>query len=141
MLVASSLIGIACTLAMRPAAYVSTGYALIVPGLVVSGIGQGIVWTVMWIAASSAVAHHEQGITSGKVSTTLSMGSAIGLAVLVALTNAALSGFTSELLRSHLAQGVRRAFYLAAAGMALGLLIALALSRKAANVAQSGEAA
>ncbi|HFP9222560.1 TPA: hypothetical protein ACTXAA_004143 [Raoultella planticola] len=114
----------------------STGYALIVPGLVVAGIGQGIVW----MAATSAVAHHEQGITSGKVSTTLSMGSAIGLAGLVALTNAALSGFTSELLRSHLAQGVRQAFYLAAAGMALGLLIALAWSRKAANIAQSGEA-
>lgn len=136
MLAASSLIGIACTLAMRRAAYVSTGYALIVPGLVVAGIGQGIVW----MAATSAVAHHEQGITSGKVSTTLSMGSAIGLAGLVALTNAALSGFTSELLRSHLAQGVRQAFYLAAAGMALGLLIALAWSRKAANIAQSGEA-
>lgn len=140
-LVAGSLIGIAGTLAMAPAAYVGAGYALIVPGLVISGIGQGIVWTGMWIAASSGVAHHEQGIASGMASTTLNVGNAIGLAVLVALANAGLSGLTGEQLRSGLAQGAQQAFYLAAAGMALGLLIALTLPREATNAAQSSEAA
>lgn len=140
-LVAGSLIGIAGTLAMAPATYVGAGYALIVPGLVVSGIGQGIVWTAMWIAASSGVAHHEQGIASGMASTTLNVGNAIGLAVLVALANAGLSGLNGEPLRNGLAHGAQQAFYLAAAGMALGLLIALTLPRSAAKSAQSGETA
>ena len=140
-LVAGSLIGIAGTLAMASAAYVGAGYALIVPGLVISGIGQGIVWTAMWIAASSGVAHHEQGIASGMASTTLNVGNAIGLAVLVALANAGLSGLTGEPLRNGLAQGAQQAFYLAAAGMALGLLVALTLPRKVANAAQSGAVA
>lgn len=136
-LVAGSLVGITGTLAMAPAAYVGAGYALIVPGLVLSGIGQGIVWTAMWIAASSGVAHHEQGIASGMASTTLNVGNAIGLAVLVALANSGLSSLTGEPLRSGLALGAQQAFYLAAAGMALGLLVALTLPRKAANAVQS----
>ena len=59
-------------------------YLAIVPGLILSGIGQGIVWTGMWIAAASGVHHDEQGIASGMASTTLSVGNAIGLAVLIA---------------------------------------------------------
>ena len=136
-LVAGSLVGIAGTLAMAPAAYVGAGYALIVPGLVLSGIGQGIVWTAMWIAASSGVPHHEQGIASGMASTTLNVGNAIGLAVLVALANSGLSSLTGEPLRSGLARGAQQAFYLAAAGMALGLLVSLTLPRKAGNAVRS----
>ncbi|WP_075258204.1 MFS transporter [Herbaspirillum camelliae] len=139
-LVVGSLAGIVGTLAMAPATFVGAGYVLIVPGLVISGVGQGIVWTAMWIAASSGVAHHEQGIASGMASTTLNVGNAIGLAVLVALANAGLSGLHGEPLRSGLAQGAQQAFYLAAAGMVLGLLIALTLPRKAVNATQSGEA-
>ncbi|MEC5318135.1 hypothetical protein VSX61_04200 [Brenneria populi subsp. brevivirga] len=91
--------------------------------------GERIVWTAMWIAAASGVAHHEQGIASGMASTTLNIGNAIGLAVLVALTHSGLSEPAGEPLRNALA---RQAFLLAAAGMAIGLLIALILPRKAA---------
>lgn len=129
-LVVGSLIGIIGTLAMAPASFVGASYAGIVPGLVLSGIGQGIVWTAMWIAAASGVAHHEQGIASGMASTTLNMGNAIGLAVLVALANAGLSDLTGDSLRNGLADGAQHAFYLAAAGMVLGLLVALTLPRK-----------
>jgi hypothetical protein len=99
-------------------------------------IDQSIVLTGMWIAASSGVAHHEQGIASGMASTTLNLGNAIGL---VALANARLPGFADESLRSGLSQGAQQAFYLAAAGTAFGVLITLTLPRKAANAAQSGE--
>ncbi|MBP2845596.1 hypothetical protein J8655_08920 [Dickeya oryzae] len=102
-------------------------------------IDQSIVLTGMWIAASSGVAHHEQGIASGMASTTLNLGNAIGLAMLVALANAGLPGFADESLRSGLSQGAQQAFYLAAAGTAFGVLITLTLPRKAANAAQSGE--
>ncbi|AHG20711.1 MFS transporter [Chania multitudinisentens RB-25] len=137
-LLLGSLIGIAGTLAMAQAAVANASYMMILPGLIVSGIGQGIVWTAMWIAASTGVAHHEQGIASGMASTTLNVGNAIGLAVLVALANSGLSGVSGELLRSGLAQGAQQAFYLAAIGMALGLLVALTLPNKRQNSAQSG---
>ncbi|MBB5802770.1 MFS family permease [Saccharothrix ecbatanensis] len=57
----------------------------LVPGLVVMGVGQGIAWTAMWIAAASGVAQEEQSIASGMASTTQQIGYAIGLAVFVAI--------------------------------------------------------
>jgi EmrB/QacA subfamily drug resistance transporter len=129
-LVVGFLIGIVGTLALAPAAFVGAPYAYIVPGLVVSGIGQGIVWTAMWIAAASGVAHHEQGIASGMASTTLNVGNAIGIAVLVAFANRGIGGLQGDALRDGLAGGSQHAFYLATAGLVLGLLVSLALSHK-----------
>lgn len=129
-LIVGFLIGIVGTLALAPAAFVGAPYAAIVPGLVVSGIGQGIVWTAMWIAAGSGVAHHEQGIASGMASTTLNVGNAIGIAVLVALAIRGVGGLEGDALRGGLALGAQHAFYLASAGLVLGLLVALTLPRQ-----------
>lgn len=126
-------VGIVGTLALAPAAFVDAPYAYIVPGLVVSGIGQGIVWTAMWIAAASGVAHHEQGIASGMASTTLNIGNAIGIAVLVVFANRGIDGLQGDALQEGLASGTQHAFYLATAGLVLGLLVSLALPRKAAD--------
>lgn len=49
-------IGIVGTLLIPLGAYTGSSYLMIVPGLVISGIGQGITCTGMWIAASSGVA-------------------------------------------------------------------------------------
>ncbi|MDX7817960.1 hypothetical protein SJS43_02480 [Aeromonas caviae] len=68
---------------------------------------------------------------------TLTVGNGIRLAVAVA----GLSGLTDTPLRSDLVQRAQQAFHLAAAGMALGLLMALTLPRSAVKPAQSGEAA
>lgn len=128
-LVAGFVIGIVGTLALAPAAFVGAPYAAIVPGLVVSGIGQGIVWTAMWVAAASGIAHREQGIASGMASTTLNVGNAIGIAMLVAFANRGIGGLQGEALREGLAVGTQHAFYLAAAGLVLGLLVSLFSSR------------
>lgn len=82
------LIGIAGTLALALASAVfsSTSYANMIPGMVISGTGQGIIWTAMWIASGSGVIHNEQGIASGMASTTLNVGNAIGIALLIALS-------------------------------------------------------
>ncbi|QCI67323.1 MFS transporter [Phreatobacter stygius] len=85
-LLAGMTVGAFGTAAMVAGAGLDSGYAVVVPGLIVSGIGQGITWTAMWIAAASGVAHDEQGVASGMASTTLNVGNAIGLAILVALT-------------------------------------------------------
>lgn len=120
-------IGAIGTLMMVPGAYPDSSYLTIAPGLVVSGIGQGIVWTAMWIAAASGVDHDEQGVASGMASTTLNVGNAIGLAILIAIANAGTAGLAGDMLHAAMAGGARLAFILAAAGIVLSFLIALAL--------------
>ena len=106
-------------------------YLAIVPGLVLSGIGQGIVWTGMWIAAATGVRHGEQGVASGMAATTLSIGNAVGLAILIAVANAHTIGLGNTAHREAVASGIRVAFGLAAGGILVGLLAVFALPRKA----------
>lgn len=114
---------------MVPGASADASYLLIVPGLVVSGIGQGIVWTGMWIAAASGVHHDEQGVASGMASTTLNIGNAIGLAVLIAVANAHVGGLTGDALTIAVGEGMQQAFWLATAGTVVSIFIALAVQR------------
>lgn len=109
------------------------GYGLLVPGLVVSGVGQGIVWTAMWIAAATGTAAHEQGVANGIASTTLNIGNAIGLAVFTALADLGTEGKTGEALRVATADGEFFVVLLTAAGMLAGLLVTLALRRPSAE--------
>ena len=117
------LIGIAGTLALALAAFSGASYAVILPGLVISGTGQGIVWTAMWIAAGSGVAHNEQGIASGMASTTLNVGNAIGIALLIAFSGSGAAPLQLDAAAGGLAPALRLAFYLAATGQVAGLLI------------------
>ena len=84
-------------------------YLALVPGMIVSGAGQGLVWTAMFIAVSTGVAPAEQGVANGLATTTLNIGEAIGLALLVAVAHAA---------------GSQAAVAIAAAGMATGIALA-----------------
>lgn len=122
-------IGIVGTLALALGFGTDSSYLTAVPGLIVSGVGQGIVWTAMWIAASAGVAPREQGVASGMASTTLNLGNAIGLAILIAIANAGTDGLTGDQLRAATADGSRTAVILAAIGILLGTIIALALPR------------
>ncbi|MCP2259214.1 drug resistance transporter, EmrB/QacA subfamily [Streptoalloteichus tenebrarius] len=124
------LVGVVGTVVMLLGFAPGAGYLVIVPGLVVSGVGQGITWTGMWIAAACGVAPGEQGVASGMASTTQNVGNAVGLAVLVAVANSGLGEATGEQLRSATADGMRVAVFLAAAGMVVGALVALALPRR-----------
>ncbi|MGH3244548.1 MAG: MFS transporter [Spirillospora sp.] len=109
------------------------GLLVAVPGLIVSGVGQGITWTAMWIASATGVAPEQQGVANGMASTTLNLGNAVGLAVLIAMANAGLDGRTGEGLRVAIADGSRTAVLLAAAGMLFGLLVTFALPRLTAS--------
>ncbi|AKU93973.1 putative membrane transport protein [Labilithrix luteola] len=131
-LIAGMLAGAIGTALLVPGATVESSYLSIVPGLVVSGVGQGIVWTGMWIAAASGVHHDEQGVASGMASTTLNVGNAIGLAILVAVANRHVLGDDGAASKSTLAQGAQLAFWLAAAGILASVLVALALPKKPA---------
>ncbi|EIV93483.1 MFS transporter [Frankia sp. QA3] len=111
-------------------------FATLLPGLILSGVAQGTVWTAMWIAAASGVAAQEQGVASGMASTTLNIGNAVGLAVLVAIATADITDQQGDRLRADLADGTFTAVLLTAAGLVIGLLlVALALPRTRAAAA------
>ncbi|MER6361753.1 MFS transporter [Kitasatospora sp. NPDC001527] len=103
------------------------GYLALVPGLVVSGVGQGVVWTAMWIAAAAGTAAREQGIAGGAASTTMNLGNAIGLALFTAVADAGTDGPGGEGLARATADGGFLVVLLAAAAVLLGLLLALVL--------------
>ncbi len=128
-LAAGFAIGIPGTALLALAFSPDASYATAVPGLVISGVGQGIVWTAMWIAVSTGVAAREQGVASGMASTTFNVGNAVGIALLAALANRGLDDRAGEALRIATADGGRTAVLVATAAMALGLVLAWALPR------------
>ncbi|MGV9315105.1 MFS transporter [Streptomyces sp. NPDC003691] len=102
-------------------------YARLLPGIVLISLGQGATWTGMWIMASTGIPAQDQGIASGLASTTLQVGGAVGLAVLVAVGGTGSPGLTS----AELLDGIRAAAYVIAAGVCLGAVALLPLRRQA----------
>ena len=114
---------LALGLAMSP-----TGtYTDLIPGLVLLSIGDGFVFTAMFIAVGTGVADREQGIASGMASTSTSIGAAVGLAALVLVANSGTGGLTGETLRTAVADGLGTAVLVVAAGIAVIALVALNL--------------
>jgi len=131
-LVTGLVIGAVGTALMALGTTADSSYVSIAPGLIISGIGQGIVWTAMWIAAASGVHHDEQGVASGMASTTLNVGNAIGMAALIAVANSHVGGLSGDALKLAVADGIQVAFWLAAAGVAVSLVFVMALPKKPA---------
>ncbi|MFJ7134757.1 MFS transporter [Streptomyces fungicidicus] len=102
------------------------GYPILLPGVILLSLGQGIAWTAMFVAATSGVDAHHQGIASAMASTTQQIGSAVGLAILVAIANAGVHTTTGP----DLVPGLRTAGFTAAALTLLGVAIALTLRRR-----------
>ncbi|WP_439679620.1 MFS transporter [Embleya sp. MST-111070] len=112
-------------------------YLDLVPGLLVFGLGQGVVYTTMFAATATGVPAPEQGVASGMASTGQQIGGAMGLAVLVALANSGTGGGRSgEALRVATAHGLRVAVFGAAVGAGAAALVALNFRR-----AESGDRA
>jgi len=98
----------------------------VMPGMLLLGLGSGIAFNPLLLAAMSDVAPSESGLASGVVNTAFMMGGALGLAVLASLAagrSAALTAGGSGLPAAlnggyHLAFVIGAVFALAAAGMA-----------------------
>jgi EmrB/QacA subfamily drug resistance transporter len=108
-------------LAMAP----DGSYASLLPGLVAVSIGDGIVFTAMFIAAATGVADRDHGVASGIASTATGVGAGVGLAVLVLVANSGSHGLAGEALRLAEADGIRTAVFCIAGGIGLTFLIAL----------------
>jgi hypothetical protein len=90
-------------------------------------IGDGVVFTSMFIAAAMGVTHREQGIASGIASTGAGIGAAVGLAILVLVANSGTQGLLGEGLRIATAEGISTAVFVVAGGILLTLVIALSV--------------
>ena len=126
-LVAALIIGALGALALGVAMSPNGSYAELIPGLILLSIGDGVVFTTMFIAAGTGVADREQGIASGIASTSTSIGASVGLAGLVLVANSGTDGLSGEALRIARADGLSTAVLVVAAGIAAIALVALTL--------------
>jgi len=103
-------------------------YLALVPGLVAVSIGDGAIFTAMFIAAAMGIPDRQQGVASSIVSTGSGVGAAVGLALLVLIANARIGDLAGEELRIAAAEGIARSTFAIAGGIALTLLIVIGRS-------------
>ncbi|EKS9799320.1 MULTISPECIES: DHA2 family efflux MFS transporter permease subunit [Burkholderia] len=127
--IAAGLLIAACGLALFSRAPVDGGFVWhVLPGMTLLGIGAGVAFNPMLLAAMSDVDPADSGLASGIVNTAFMMGGALGLAVLASLAAAR----TDVLAATHapldaLNGGYHAAFAFGAAFAAAAALIGLAL--------------
>jgi MFS family permease len=131
-LVVGALGAVALGLAMSP----HGSYTALIPGLILLSIGDGVVFTTMFIAAGTGVADAEQGVASGIASTSTSVGAAVGLALLVLVATSGTDGLSGETLRIATADGLSAAVLVIAGAIAVTALVALNLRPDARAHAQ-----
>ena len=68
----------------------------VLPGMILLGIGAGIAFNPVLLAAMSDVAPQESGLASGVVNTAFMMGGALGLAVLASIAASRTSTLTAS---------------------------------------------
>jgi EmrB/QacA subfamily drug resistance transporter len=127
---AAGLVLAALGLALFARAPVGGDFAVdVLPGMLLLGLGAGIAFNPVLLAAMSEVPVSDSGLASGVVNTSFMMGGALGLAVLASLAAARADGATSAGIDAaaaltagyHVAFMVGAAFALLAA--ALGALL------------------
>jgi MFS family permease len=114
----------------------------VLPGMLLLGLGAGIAFNPMLLAAMSDVAPSESGLASGVVNTSFMMGGALGLAVLASLaaarsTAAVAAGATPA---QALTSGYQLAFMIGAAFALVAGLLGAALLRTAPAAQTAGAA-
>ncbi|AYQ37482.1 DHA2 family efflux MFS transporter permease subunit [Burkholderia aenigmatica] len=127
--IAAGLLIAACGLALFSRAPVDGGFVWhVLPGMTLLGIGAGVAFNPMLLAAMNDVDPADSGLASGIVNTAFMMGGALGLAVLASLAAAR----TDVLAATHaplvaLNGGYHAAFAFGAAFAAAAALIGLTL--------------
>jgi EmrB/QacA subfamily drug resistance transporter len=114
------------------AAGMATGASFwtVLAGLFVWGLGGGLTFPAMFVAAASGVAPGEQGVASALATTSQQIGGAIGLAVLVAIANAGLDLHPGAApAPAAVVEGIRVALWIGGIASMAGGLLAFLLKR------------
>ncbi|VWM10721.1 DHA2 family efflux MFS transporter permease subunit [Burkholderia lata] len=128
--IAAGLLIAACGLALFSRAPVDGGFVWhVLPGMTLLGIGAGVAFNPMLLAAMNDVDPADSGLASGIVNTAFMMGGALGLAVLASLAAARTDALTAANVAplDALNGGYHAAFAFGAAFAAAAALIGLAL--------------
>ena len=112
----------------------------VLPGMVLLGIGVGLAFNPVLLAAMSDVDQSELGLASGVVNTAFMMGGALGLAVLASLAAAVTEGLieTGATHPAALTGGYHAAFIAGAVFAGLAALLAAVLLRAVKAPAEGG---
>ncbi|WP_322081985.1 DHA2 family efflux MFS transporter permease subunit [Burkholderia sp. BCC1972] len=142
--ITAGLLIAACGLALFSRAPVDGGFVWhVLPGMTLLGIGAGIAFNPVLLAAMSDVDPADSGLASGIVNTAFMMGGALGLAVLASLATARTDalGAAQAAPLAALNGGYHAAFAFGAVFAAVAALIGLALRiRRQATVESVGPA-
>jgi hypothetical protein len=106
----------------------------VVPAMTLLGIGAGIAFNPLLLAAMNDVPASDSGLASGMVNTSFMMGGALGLAVLASLAAAKSSHAVAAGLKAAAAlnAGYHLAFSVGAAFVILAAVLGFVLFKKAA---------
>uniref|UniRef100_C6BL00 Drug resistance transporter, EmrB/QacA subfamily n=2 Tax=Ralstonia pickettii TaxID=329 RepID=C6BL00_RALP1 len=114
----------------------------VLPGMVLLGLGAGVAFNPVLLAAMSDVAPDESGLASGVVNTSFMMGGALGLAILASLAAArteSLAGANADAVTA-LNGGYHLAFMLGAGAAVLASVLAAVFVRTRAHGPAQGDA-
>ncbi|UHL65928.1 DHA2 family efflux MFS transporter permease subunit [Paralcaligenes sp. KSB-10] len=97
----------------------------VLPGMILLGLGAGMAFNPVLLAAMSGVAPGESGLASGVVNTSFMMGGALGLAILASLASARTNALHASGVDALAAlnSGYHRAFAVGAAFAAMAALL------------------
>jgi hypothetical protein len=129
---AAGLLLAAMGLALFAVAPVDGDFTLhVLPGMLLLGLGAGMAFNPVLLAAMSDVGPHESGLASGVVNTSFMMGGALGLAVLASLAAARTDGLAAagNAAVAALNGGYHLAFGVGAASAALAALVSATFIR------------
>ncbi|WP_052066441.1 MFS transporter [Rhodococcoides fascians] len=105
---------------------VDGSYWAVLPGVLVWGTSAGLAFPALFVSVSTGVPPQRQGVASALASTAQYLGSAVGLAALVAVANAGLGPDASA---DSIVDGLRLAGWIAAAVTLVGACLAAAVLR------------
>ena len=128
----------AAGLALFARAPAAGSYVLdVLPGMVLLGLGAGVAFNPVLLAAMSDVAPDESGLASGVVNTSFMMGGALGLAILASLAAARTDNLAAA--GADAATALNGGYHLAFLLGAIAALLACALARALVRTRTHGQ--
>ncbi len=99
----------------------------LLPGFLLMGVGLGLAFISITIAATATVPAHETGLASGLINTSQQLGGALGIAMLSGIASAVTVGALAggESPSQAILSGYQIAFFAASALMAVALLVSI----------------